>query len=57
MMDLLDKCSPSLQAEVWSGKNLAGFFIKKSKFCELKNQDSQILRFKIQDWVFEMINK
>ena len=40
MMDLLDKCSPSLQAEVWSGKNLAGFFIKKSKFCELKNQDS-----------------
>ena len=29
MMDLLDKCSPSLQAEVWSGKNLAEFFIKK----------------------------
>ena len=28
MMDLLDKCSPSLQAEVWSGKNLAVFFIK-----------------------------
>ena len=35
MMDLLDKCSPSLQAEVWSGKNLAVFFIKKDNFCEL----------------------
>ena len=57
MMDLLDKCSPSLQAEVWSGKNLAVFFIKKDKFCKLKNQDSQIHRFEIKDWMFDTRRK
>ena len=36
MMDLLDKCSPSLQAEVWSGKNLPGFLIKKKQILWIK---------------------